>query len=500
MPAAAAIASIAPASPVPSTSGGGADSPDRGFRALLESRMTAAHGAEETASARAVDPVAEAAERVRADPGDSAGDVEAPLPRRGTSASEEGAPAQGRRGLALGRALGNRLGDGLADGGLALDPEALAELRARLAAGEDIGTEGLAALLSAAAAERTAVGAAALMANGAAGAPATAAGGLPSGPGGGGPEGGPAGPMGPAAGGLPDDLAEALGRAGAATAAMAEDGATPADVELAGRTTADDAARAADRTAHGLADGNLPDGAEAVLARMAEAGRGGASARAAEVADPNGAAVGLRLAGAAEAFGQGAFGQHGQGGFGHGGFGQGGFADGGAATGALPGATGAERAAAGSFAGLVQVARGGAGAQAVIDQVSVAISRAGGSDGGDRVTVQLKPASLGSIEVQLEVADDGRVQAHIVADKAETLDLLRNDARSLARALADAGLQTDTGSLNFSLKGDEQQAGGGGRGGSGAGPGLDGIGDADETAPALTETWTVADDRLDIRV
>ena len=394
---------------------------------------------------------------------------------------------------------GGRLGDGLTDGGLALDPEALAELRARLAAGEDIGAEGLAALLSAAAAERTAVGSAALMANGAAGAPPAAAGGLPLGPGGDALASGQAGATGPASGGLPDDLAEALGRAGAATGAAADDGATPPDAELAVRTTADDAARAADRAAHGLAEGDLPNGAEAVLARMAETGRGGASIRAAEVADPNGAALGLRLAGGAEAFGQQGQNGFGQGGFSRGGFGQGGFADGAAVAGALPGATGAERAAAGSFAGLVQVARGGAGAQAVIDQVSVAISRAGGSDGGDRVTVQLKPASLGSIEVQLEVADDGRVQAHVVADKAETLDLLRNDARSLARALADAGLQTDTGSLNFSLKGEDQQAGGGGRGGSGAGPGLDGTGEAD-TAPPLTETWTVADDRLDIRV
>ena len=49
-------------------------------------------------------------------------------------------------------------------------------------------------------------------------------------------------------------------------------------------------------------------------------------------------------------------------------------------------------------------------------------------------------------------------------ERSETLDLLQRDARSLERALNDAGLKADSGSLEFNLRGDgDAQAEGGER-------------------------------------
>ncbi len=89
----------------------------------------------------------------------------------------------------------------------------------------------------------------------------------------------------------------------------------------------------------------------------------------------------------------------------------------------------------------------------VRDQVSVRIARAV-SAGQDQIEIRLKPAELGRLEIRLELAGDGRVQATITADTRQTLDLLRADARGLERALQDAGLRTDSGGLSFNLRGD----------------------------------------------
>ena len=86
-----------------------------------------------------------------------------------------------------------------------------------------------------------------------------------------------------------------------------------------------------------------------------------------------------------------------------------------------------------------------------VEQVAVNIKNAI-SDGADKINIKLNPASLGRVEVRMEIAKDGQLSAVILAEKPETLDMLRNDVRGLERALQDAGLKTDTGSLNFGLK------------------------------------------------
>ncbi|TVR78064.1 MAG: flagellar hook-length control protein FliK [Rhodospirillales bacterium] len=91
--------------------------------------------------------------------------------------------------------------------------------------------------------------------------------------------------------------------------------------------------------------------------------------------------------------------------------------------------------------------------RAVSDQVSVHITKAV-REGSDQIEIKLRPASLGRVDVRLELGADGRVLATVTADTRQTLELLRADARGLERALQDAGLQADSGSLSFNLRGD----------------------------------------------
>lgn len=81
------------------------------------------------------------------------------------------------------------------------------------------------------------------------------------------------------------------------------------------------------------------------------------------------------------------------------------------------------------------------------------------NNGLNRLSVQLNPAELGRVDVKIEVAHDGRAIAVVTVERQETLDLLQRDSRSLERALSDAGLNADSGSLSFSLRQDAEQGG-----------------------------------------
>lgn len=94
-------------------------------------------------------------------------------------------------------------------------------------------------------------------------------------------------------------------------------------------------------------------------------------------------------------------------------------------------------------------------AKEILDQLNVQISKAA-KEGLDKITIQMRPEALGRVEVQLKLGQDGQLSAMIVADKAETLDALKRDSSQLERSLADAGFKTDQGSLQFSLRGDQQ--------------------------------------------
>lgn len=89
----------------------------------------------------------------------------------------------------------------------------------------------------------------------------------------------------------------------------------------------------------------------------------------------------------------------------------------------------------------------------VTDQVKVQITKAI-NDGVDKIRIQLKPAHLGRVDVQLEMTHDGRVSAVVSADNKDTLNLLKQDARELERALREAGLNLNSGDLSFNLRGE----------------------------------------------
>lgn len=138
--------------------------------------------------------------------------------------------------------------------------------------------------------------------------------------------------------------------------------------------------------------------------------------------------------------------------------------------------------------------------QPAAEQVVLQVQRAV-RDGVDRLTMQLKPASLGRVDIQMEVGFDGRLQAVISAERPETLNLLQRDARALTDALNDAGLQTDNGSLSFNLRGESGEHGGG-DGNEPSGLASASPADAtDDAAAATTEiTLTLGDGRVDIKV
>lgn len=91
-------------------------------------------------------------------------------------------------------------------------------------------------------------------------------------------------------------------------------------------------------------------------------------------------------------------------------------------------------------------------APAATNQVSVQLSKAI-QNGDNKIKIQLRPQELGRVEVKLEIANDGRAKAMIIAERSETLDILQKDVRVLERALQDAGLKTDQNSLSFDLHG-----------------------------------------------
>ncbi len=96
--------------------------------------------------------------------------------------------------------------------------------------------------------------------------------------------------------------------------------------------------------------------------------------------------------------------------------------------------------------------------QPVLEQVVFHVKSAVES-GGSKIHIQLHPAELGKLDIKLEVDADGKTGITVTADNKNTLDLLQRDSRGLERALADAGLKADSGSLSFNLRGGEQEKG-----------------------------------------
>jgi flagellar hook-length control protein FliK len=78
--------------------------------------------------------------------------------------------------------------------------------------------------------------------------------------------------------------------------------------------------------------------------------------------------------------------------------------------------------------------------------------------GMSRFEIRLDPADLGRIDVRIDINRHGQVTSHLTVEKPETLQMLRQDSNQLHRALNDAGLSTNSGGLQFSLR-DQSQSG-----------------------------------------
>ncbi|WP_137871838.1 MULTISPECIES: flagellar hook-length control protein FliK [unclassified Sphingomonas] len=69
--------------------------------------------------------------------------------------------------------------------------------------------------------------------------------------------------------------------------------------------------------------------------------------------------------------------------------------------------------------------------------------------GEDMLRVRLSPDNLGKVEVTLSFDDAGTLRATVRAESAHALDLLRQDAPDLGRALDQAGIRADAQSFRF---------------------------------------------------
>ena len=91
-----------------------------------------------------------------------------------------------------------------------------------------------------------------------------------------------------------------------------------------------------------------------------------------------------------------------------------------------------------------------------VEQVKVNITKSA-VKGVDTIDVRLKPEELGHIEIKMQIKN-GKLQAHIISSRPETMEALQRDAQVLEKAFNDAGFQTDGNSLSFSYRNEGNQA------------------------------------------
>ena len=76
---------------------------------------------------------------------------------------------------------------------------------------------------------------------------------------------------------------------------------------------------------------------------------------------------------------------------------------------------------------------------------------------GNELHIRLDPAQLGRIDVRLTFDELGTLRAVVGAETSQVLDLLRRDSADLGRAIADAGVRSDSQSFRFEDRGGDQR-------------------------------------------
>jgi flagellar hook-length control protein FliK len=92
------------------------------------------------------------------------------------------------------------------------------------------------------------------------------------------------------------------------------------------------------------------------------------------------------------------------------------------------------------------------------DALAIAIA-AKSAGGAHQFDIRLDPAQLGRVDVRLSMDNAGRAQAHLAAEKPETLAMLQRDQGLLVKSLKEQGIDLGGNGLQFSLKGQERQNG-----------------------------------------
>lgn len=92
-----------------------------------------------------------------------------------------------------------------------------------------------------------------------------------------------------------------------------------------------------------------------------------------------------------------------------------------------------------------------AGKPPVAEQVQVQI-KSMIRNGESKMIVKLDPPELGELEIRMQINKAGRTEVFITVERPQTLEMLQKDARMLAQALQDAGLQADSSGLSFNLQ------------------------------------------------
>ena len=87
----------------------------------------------------------------------------------------------------------------------------------------------------------------------------------------------------------------------------------------------------------------------------------------------------------------------------------------------------------------------------LIEQVKVNITKSA-VKGVDNIDIKLKPEELGNIEIKMQISKDGKLQAHIIASRPETVEILQKEIQSLEKAFNDAGFEMEDGALSFSFR------------------------------------------------
>ncbi|MCC0053391.1 MAG: flagellar hook-length control protein FliK [Rhodobiaceae bacterium] len=116
------------------------------------------------------------------------------------------------------------------------------------------------------------------------------------------------------------------------------------------------------------------------------------------------------------------------------------------------------------------------GASLPVNQIAIAVSSQART-GTRHFEIRLDPPEMGRIDVRLEMARDGTMNAQLTVDRPETFDALNRDARHLERMLQQSGMKIDGGNIQFSLRD-------GGGSGQGAHEGDRGTAQAGATLPS----------------